>query len=65
MNRLFQSEPVLMIAGSVGVLLPAVFQVLSAFGVVLTPEQSQALTSLVVIVAGIYTRSRVSPVRPT
>ena len=65
MWRLFQSEPVLMLIGGSAMLLPAIFEALASFDVVLTPRQTMALTSLVTIVAGVIARARVSPVRPT
>lgn len=65
MGRLFQSEPIMVIAGSIGVLLPAIFELLAAFDRPLNSRQIMAVTSLITVVAGVYARSRVSPVRPT
>ena len=59
--NLLKSEPIVVLIGGASVLIPVIFQMLAAFNVPVTPNQVQALTSLVTILVGMYARSKVSP----
>lgn len=62
LTSLFAKEPVLATLGGSAIVWAALFKVLSAYGVHLTPDQQSAFTALFVAVAGVIARSQVSPV---
>lgn len=59
LSKLWSQEPALLTMAASGAFWVAIFEVLSAFGHPLTPDQRNALLALIAIIGTIVTRSQV------